>query len=89
MFLVSDHLEVLKCSERREQFVQTDSETAASRSELSCRTAVISSDYKSVEYLMELHKEIERLRTEKLILLRKAFLITMIMIIIKMFICID
>ena len=38
---------------------------------------------------MELHKEIERLRTEKLILLRKAFLITMIMIIIKMFICID
>ena len=27
-------------------------------------------NYKSIEYIMELHKEIERLKTEKLILLR-------------------
>ena len=27
-------------------------------------------NYKSIEYVMELHKEIERLKTEKLILLR-------------------
>ena len=38
--------------------------------ESSMEITPISSNFKSVDYVMELHKEIERLKTEKLILLR-------------------
>ena len=33
-------------------------------------TPIASTNYLSIDYIMELHKEIERLKTEKLILLR-------------------
>ena len=62
-----------KWSERREEFVQTEEEFhSSSLGDLSGATPVLSSDYKSVDYLMELHKEIERLKTEKLMLLREG-----------------
>ena len=64
-----------KWCERREEFVQTEEEShphTCSLGDLSGASPVLSSDYKSVDYLMELHKEIERLKTEKLMLLRQA-----------------
>ena len=66
-----DHLAVGKWSERREEFVQTEEEFhSCSLGDLTGASPILSSDYKSVDYLMELHKEIERLKTEKLMLLR-------------------
>lgn len=63
-----------KWSERREEFVQTEEPEShtltCSLGDLSRSSPILSSDYKSVDYLMELHKEIERLKTEKLMLLR-------------------
>ena len=63
-----------KWSERREEFVQTEESHThtCSMGDLSGASPILSSDYKSVDYLMELHKEIERLKTEKLMLLREG-----------------
>ena len=63
-----DHLAVGKWSERREE---GECQTC-SLGDLSGAAPLLSSDYKSVDYLMELHKEIERLKTEKLMLLREG-----------------
>ena len=61
-------------SERRDMFAQTENESqTSSQGDLSNISPIISYDYRCVDYIMELHKELERLKTEKLMLLRYAF----------------
>ena len=63
-----DQQVVGKWSEKREQFAQTEYESlTSSQGDLTRISPVSSLDYRSVDYLMELHQEIERLKTEKLV----------------------